>query len=120
MLGPDIYDFSGAGKYNIMVLHKNNTVEMYNLKGKKPDAWKSIAPDQTIKSLPEKLVVGGKNFWIVRTSIQTLIYPFYGGDPLTVLVGDGRIRPDSSVKVVDDSTVQVSCYDGKNRSIKLK
>lgn len=120
LLGPDIYDFSGAGKYNIMVLHKNNTVEMYNLKGKKPDAWKSIAPDQTIKSLPEKLVVGGKNFWIVRTSIQTLIYPFYGGDPLTVLDGDGRIRPDSSVKVVDDSTVQVSCYDGKNRSIKLK
>ena len=39
-LGPDVYDFSGARKYNIMVLHEDNTIQMYNLKGKKPESWK--------------------------------------------------------------------------------
>ena len=32
LLGPDVYDFNGAKRYNIMVLHKDNTIEMYNLK----------------------------------------------------------------------------------------
>ena len=120
ILGPDVYDFSGARKYNIMVLHKDNTIEMYNLKGKKPDSWRSIAPEETIKSLPEKLIAGGKNFWVVRTSMQTLIYPFYGGEPLTVFEGDEKIRPDSEVKVLDNTSVQVNCYDGKSRTVKIR
>ncbi|MBE6237391.1 MAG: hypothetical protein E7116_04450 [Bacteroidales bacterium] len=120
LLGPDLYDFSGARKYNIMVLHKDKTVEMYNLKGKKPDSWKGISSSETIKSLPEQLVVGGKNFWVVRTSVQTLIYPFYGGEPITVFEGDEKIRPDSEVRKVDESSVQVSCYDGKTRTVKIK
>lgn len=108
-LGPDLYDFSGSKKYNVMVLHKDNSVEMYNLKGKRPETWNTIRlSGETIKSLPEKLIVGGKNFWVVRTSIQTLIYPFYGGEPLTVYEGDDKIRPDSDVKVLDDTSVQVS------------
>ena len=120
LLGPDVYDFSGARKYNIMVLHKDNTIEMYNLKGKKPDSWRSIAPEETIKSLPEKLIAGGKNFWVVRTSMQTVIYPFYGGEPLTVFEGDEKIRPDSEVKVLDNTSVQVNCYDGKSRTVKIR
>ena len=120
LLGPDLYDFSGARKYNIMVLHKDKTVEMYNLKGKKPDSWKGISSSETIKSLPEQLVVGGKNFWVFRTSVQTLIYPFYGGEPITVFEGDEKIRPDSEVRKVDESSVQVSCYDGKTRTVKIK
>ena len=93
---------------------------MYNLKGKKPDSWRSIAPEETIKSLPEKLIAGGKNFWVVRTSMQTLIYPFYGGEPLTVFEGDEKIRPDSEVKVLDNTSVQVNCYDGKSRTVKIR
>lgn len=118
-IGPDVYDFSGAKKYNIMVLHKDNTVQMYNLKGKKPEAWKGITSEETIKSLPERLTLGGKDFWIVRTSIQTLIFPFYGGEPLTVFDGDSKIRPDSEVKAVDGTAVQVTSYDGKTRTIKI-
>ena len=120
LIGPDLYDFSGAKKYNIMVLHKDKTIEMYNLKGKKPDEWKGISLSETIKSLPEQLVLGGKNYWIVRTSVQTLVYPFYGGEPLMALEGDDKIRPDSEVKVVDDASIQVNCYNGKTRTIKLK
>ena len=78
------------------------------------------ALDESIKSLPEQLVVGGKNFWVVRTSVQTLIYPFYGGEPITVFEGDEKIRPDSEVRKVDESSVQVSCYDGKTRTVKIK
>ena len=120
LLGPDVYDFNGAKAYNIMVLHKDNTIEMYNLKGRKPSSWKTIAAPETIKSLPERIVVGGNTFWVVRTSVQTLIYPFGGGNAITVFKGDQMIRPDSEVRTVDDSTVSVDCYDGKSRTVKLK
>lgn len=120
LLGPDIYDFNGARKYNVMVLHKDNTVEMYNLKGQKPGSWKGITSSETIKNLPERIEVGGSSFWVVRTSIQTLIYPFYGGEPLTVFSGDKMIKPDSSINVVDGTTVDFTCYDGKVRTEKLK
>ena len=118
-LGPDVYDFSGARRYNIMVLHKDNTVQMYNLKGRRPEGWKGITADETIKSLPERLTLGGKDFWIVRTSIQTLIFPFLGGAPLTDFEGDGKIRPDSAVVPVDGTSVQAESYDGKTRTIRL-
>ena len=120
LLGPDVYDFSGAHKYNILVLHKDNTVQMYNLKGKKPEAWKGITSDEKIKSLPERLTVGGKDFWVVRTSAQTLIYPFYGGEALTTFEGDAMIRPDSQIKILDNTSVQAMSYDGKARTVKLK
>jgi hypothetical protein len=120
LLGPDIYDFNGSKKYNVMVLHKDNTVEMYNLKGQKPASWKGITAQETIKNLPERLVVGGNTFWVVRTSIQTLIFPFYGGEPLTVFSGNQMIRPDSSVNAVDASSVEFTCYDGKVRTLKIK
>lgn len=120
LLGPDVYDFNGVRKYNIMVLHKDNTLEMYNLKGQKPSSWKGIRAPETVKSLPERLVAGGKSYWVVRTSIRTLIYPFYGGETLTSFEGDQMIRPDSEVKVKDDASVEVSCYDGRSRIVSLK
>ena len=120
LLGPDVYDFNGAKAYNIMVLHKDRTIEMYNLKGQKPASWKGIALQETVKGLPERVEVGGRTYWIVRTSKQTLIYPFTGGEPLTAFTGQQMIMPDSSVDVVDEASVQVQCYDGKARIVKVK
>lgn len=120
LLGPDVYDFNGQRRYNIMVLHKDNTIEMYNLKGKKPSSWKTIRPAETIVSLPERIVLGGNNFWVVRTSVQTLIYPFYGGTPLTNFEGSSMILPDSKVEVIDNKSVKVYCYDGNSRTVRLK
>lgn len=120
LLGPDVYDFNGTRAYNIMVLHKDNTIEMYNLKGKSPSSWKTIRAPETIKSLPEPVIVGGNTFWVVRTSIQTLIYPFGGGAALTSFKGDQMIRPDSEVRVADDVSVTADCYDGKTITVKLK
>ena len=82
-LGPAAYDFTGAGGYTVMVLHKNNTLQMYNLHGQKPSGWKGIAPEDKIRSLPELYVYEGKRYWIVSTSGTTAVYPFNGGDPLT-------------------------------------
>lgn len=120
LLGPDVYDFSGSRRYNIMVLHKDNTIDMYNLKGRKPADWKGITAPETIKALPQRLTLSGKDFWIVRTSIQTLIFPFYGGTPLTVFEGNDKIRPDSEVRPVDGTSVEVDCYNGKKVTLKLK
>lgn len=120
LLGPDVYDFNGTKKYNIMVLHKDNTIQMYNLKGEKPAPWKGIEAEETIKALPERISVGGSSFWVVRTSVRTHIYPFYGGDPLTTFTGDQMIRPDSEIKVLDGTTVEGVCYDGKRRTVTVK
>lgn len=119
LLGPDVYDFNGTRKYNVMVLHKDNTIDMYNLQGRKPADWKGIACKETITGLPEMLKVSGKTFWAVRTSQQTLIYPFYGGEPLNVSGGSMRIRPDSVLTPVKGG-LEATRYDGKNTIIELK
>lgn len=120
LIGPDVYDFNGNHRYNVMVLHKDNTIEMYNLKGQKPASWLGITSSEIIRGLPERIIVGGNTFWVVRTSVQTLIYPFSGGQPLNVAEGDKMALPDSEVKVVDGSAVELQCYDGKARVVKLK
>ena len=120
LLGPDVYDFSGSRKYNVMVLHKDNTIEMYNLKGERPASWSTITSSDMIKGLPEKIDLGGNTFWIVRTAIQTLIYPFGGGNPITTLAGDQMALPQTEVKILDETSVELECYDGKHRTIKLK
>ena len=119
LLGPDIYDFNGSRRYNVMVLHDDNTIDMYNLQGRKPLQWKGITAQETIKGLPEALKAGGRTYWVVRTSMQTLIYPFYGGEPLTKGTGDRMIRPDSKVVPVSGNTVKAVCYDGKEHDFRL-
>ncbi len=120
LLGPDVYDFNNKRAYNIMVLHKDNTIEMYNLKGKRPASWETIAAPETVKSLPERIRVGGNSFWVVRTAIQTLIYPFNGGSPKTSFEGNQMIKPDSGIEIIDGTSVKAECYDGKTRTIKLQ
>lgn len=119
VLGPDIYDFNGTRRYNVMVLHDDNTVAMYNLKGNMPPEWKGITAGETIKGLPEPLKVAGKTYWVVRTSVQTLIFPFYGGEPYTAGTGDKMIRTDSKVIPAEGNSVTVTCYDGKERIVDL-
>lgn len=119
LLGPEPYDFNGVHRYNVIVLHKDKTIEMYNLKGQKPDSWKGIRTKETIKSLPELISVGQKSYWVVRTSVQTLIYPLMGGEPLTVYEGDKMIRPDSEIMVIGDASVAFECYDGDQRTLKF-
>lgn len=120
VLGPALFDFSGAGKYNILVLHEDNTVRMYNLQGKVPDGWKDITAEDTIVSLPERVVSGGSSFWVVRTSRQTLIFPFMGGEALTNFSGDAMLLPDAPVNVAEDGALTARSYNGKTQKIKTR
>lgn len=118
LLGPAAYDFTGAHGYTVMVLHKDNSLEMYNLHGQKPADWKGIHAPETVKSLPELLEVNGKSYWVVRTSVRTLVYGFYGGDPLTRDEGGKMIKPDATV-MPKGKGVSAECYDGRTRDFKL-
>ena len=119
LLGPKAYDFTGAKGYTVMVLHKDNSLEMYNLHGQKPSGWKGIQAPETVKALPELLEVKDKKYWVVRTSIRTLVYGFDGGDPLTRDEGGKMIRPDSEITPNARGGITVECYDGKTRDVKL-
>ncbi len=119
LIGPAAYDFTGAHGYTALVLHKDNTIGMYDLHGKVPSSWKGIKSEETIKSLPELLSVKGKKFWVVRTSARTVVYGFDGGTPVYAPDGNRRIRPDARLNVNADGSVTALCYDGKERSLKL-
>ena len=118
LLGPSAYDFTGAKGYTAIVLHTDNTIGMYNLHGVAPEQWAGIAPDEKIISLPELLKLGGKSYWAVRTAVQTMIYPFYGGEAVYAQQGAKAIRRDSSLDT-SDGTLKAVCNDGKTRNIKL-
>ena len=119
LLGPDVYDFTGAGGYTVMVLHKDNTLERYNLHGKKPEGWKGIAAPETVKNLPELVETSkGGRYWAVRTSVRTLIYPFEGGEPLVAEQGGKMIKPDAVLSPTSKG-VSAECYDGRTRDFKL-
>jgi hypothetical protein len=117
LIGPDVFKVND--EYGIMVLHKDNSIEMYDLHAKKPASWKGIVCDDPVRGLPERLKVGERDFWIVRTSIQTLIYPFYGGKPLNSFTKQNMFIPTAEVFVKNATTVEAECYDGKIRSVNL-
>ena len=115
--GPAAYDFTGAKGYTAMLLHTDNTVGYYDLHGKQVPSWKGITADETIKSLPELLEGNGKKYWVVRTSAQSMVFPFSGGEPLIKGEGNKMIRPDSKIEITDKGFRAV-CYDGKERTFK--
>lgn len=115
--GPAVYDFTGAKGYTAMLLHTDNTVGYYDLHGKQVPSWKGITADETIKSLPELLEGNGKKYWVVRTSAQSIVFPFNGGEPLIKGEGNKMIRPDSKIEITEKGFSAV-CYDGKERTFK--
>ena len=82
LLGPAVYDFSGAKGYTALVLHRDNTIGMYDLHGVQPSAWKGISCEDTILSLPVLAKADGKKAWVVRTAGGERVYDFWGGEPL--------------------------------------
>lgn len=120
LLGPDVYDFNGQRRYNVMVLHEDNTVEMYNFKGQKPAEWKTVTAKDRILGLPEAVSVGGKTFWAVRTVSEMLIFPFYGGKPVLDLSGDSCISNKSAIRAVGSTSVAVEMTDGSEKTFKIR
>lgn len=82
LVGPGAYDVTGAVGPVLMVLHKDNTIGMYDISGHVPSSWKGIAPKATILSLPERITCEERDYWTVETSDGRLVYESYGGEPL--------------------------------------
>ena len=82
LLGPAVYDFSGAKGYTVLVLHRDNTIGMYDLHGVQPAAWQGITSPDTILSLPVLAQADGKRVWVVKTAGGEQVYDFWGGEPL--------------------------------------
>lgn len=118
-LGPEVYDFDGNHAYTVMVLHRDNRLERYDMHGRRPAGWQGIAAPETVKGLPECIEADGRRYWIVRTSLQTLVYGFSGGEPLTKGEGNKLFRPDTDI-TVKGNKLSGLCYDGRTRDIKLK
>lgn len=82
LIGPAVYDFSGAHAYTALVLHRDNTIGMYDLHGVQPSSWKGITSPDTILGLPVRAKADGKPVWVVKTAGGELVFDFWGGEPL--------------------------------------
>ena len=82
LLGPAVYDFTGAKGYTALVLHRDNTIGMYDLHGVQAAEWKGITCEDTILSLPVPAKADGKRVWVVATAGGERVYDFWGGEPL--------------------------------------
>lgn len=118
LLGPDIYDFSGKKNYEMVILHKDNTIGRYNLKGVKSADWNFDAPSDRIVSLPEYVKMKNNGCWVIRTSAQTLIYN-NNGFPVADFSKKKRLRKDTEVKPVSAEELSVVTVDGRNMILNI-
>ena len=119
LLGPKAYDFNQNRKYNVMVLHTDNTLGLYDLKGRLRDDWTGFDTDETIKSLPELLEVNASLYWVVTTSLQTVICDFTGR-PVADFSGSKKLRPGAEIRPYSGDSVEIETYDGKTWLLNLK
>lgn len=79
-LGPDVYDFTGAHGYSVMVLLADGSLQRYDLHGSKPAGWQGIRPSSPATGLPDLLTIDGVRYWLVPTVRGDELYPFAGGE----------------------------------------
>lgn len=120
MLGPEVCEFPGVEGSAALILHKDNTIMLYDLKGKPVEAWKGFESCGQIIALPELLQLGETKYWIVRNYEQTLIFPFDGGAPMVGQAGAKSIRRDAEIQLTEKNAVKAVCNDGKTRTFKLQ
>lgn len=118
LLGPEIYDFNDNRKYSAMVLHKDNTLGLYDLDGKLAEGWTGPQTDETIKCLPELLEINSRRYWVVTTSLQTIICDF-NGKPVADFSGSKKMRPGTDIVRISGDDVEVETYDARKWRLNL-
>ena len=117
-VGPKVYTMPDSSKA-FMVLFEDNSIGLYTLEGNLYKNWRGIKCRETIKHLPDPVTISGKRYWILRTTVQTLICKLDG-----TLAADfeknSRLKPKSEVTPVEGSEVRVNCYDGKTYLLNLE
>ena len=64
------------------------TGEHGDLHGIVREGWQGISPETQITALPQLVTAEGKKYWVIKTAGQSVVYGFYGGEP----VGKGESR----------------------------
>jgi len=115
ILGPKVYDFTGNKEYQMIILHEDNTLMLYDIQGKPVKGFVPITSKDRIKELPTLLKVGNYYYWVLRTFRQTTIYDIHG----VIVVKDAdenMLAPDTDIKVKSSYEVEVTTKE-KNEMI---
>jgi hypothetical protein len=118
-LGPKVYRYVNDKPFSIMLLHKDNSLVMYERDGKPAKEWNSVTMPEKIKEFPEMFEVDGDNFFALRTS-RRLSFFRSDGSPLLDLSDEQRIRPDSGIEFTGGGRVKVKNVEGKFMLIDMK
>lgn len=118
LLGPKL--FGEYPDYRVMVLHKDNSIGLYDLQGDTVPGWLGIAADDAILDYPETVRCGDQSFLAVRTLSKTLLFGPNGGDCIWKEVDKKAISRDSEITASGDKALTFTCVDGKTRKIKMK
>jgi hypothetical protein len=119
LLGPEVYDFEKNLNYTLMVLHTDNTLAMYDIKGNKIESWTPLTLGERVKQMPQLLECGGKRYWIVRTGYQTVICN-ENGLPVADFTRKKRLLSDTKVELKSDNEVMVTTIDGRSMVLNLQ
>ncbi|MDP3435880.1 MAG: hypothetical protein Q8S04_01415 [Bacteroidales bacterium] len=119
VLGPQVYDIKGDGDFAIMLLHKDNTLRLYDRTAGIFPRWSNISTEERIKSFPELIESGENRYWVLRTSLRTMIYSI-NGIPVANFTGDMRLANNTPVKPDRQGVVNVKTASGKNISVDLE
>ena len=101
-----------------MILHSDNKVALYDIKGKPVKGWNEIAAGETIISMPTLLDMGEKRYWSVRTSYQTLIFDS-NGMAVCDFSKKKKLKSDTEIKKISSKEVCVTNVDGKEMILNL-
>ncbi len=119
LLGPDVYDFRKDKNYVVMILHKDNSLQMYDIDAKPLAAWNKISLKEKIIQMPELLEVGQNKYWVVRTTRQMLIYDYNG-----IVVADfskrKRIKAASEIIKKSDYELILTSLEGNEMLLNLR
>lgn len=116
VMGPKVFKGEREGDYVIMLLHKDNSLRLYNRDGTPHKAWSDISTDETIKNFPHPIIIDGNRYWVLRTSLKSVIYTT-NGNPVTAVKGRSALAVDTPVEHVGGGIVKVK--DISNRAILL-
>lgn len=119
ILGPQIYDLKGDGDFAIMLLHKDNTLRLYDRTAGIYPRWSNISVEERIKSFPELIESGKNRYWVLRTSLRTMIYSI-NGTPVANFTGEIRLANNTPVKPNSQGVVILKTVSGKTIWVDLE
>lgn len=119
LLGPKTYDINSDGDYAIMLLHADNSLRLYDRVAIPYAAWNDITLEETIKSFPELIEIGSNKYWVLRTTVRTMIYTI-NGNCVTNFSDKNWLKPDSPVMPAGDSFVKVRSVQERELLLNLE